>query len=77
MNRELVTSVFAGHSTGIGSHELRIAKVAPFVTVVADSEVTTLQLAPSFHRFQHRDLIGVLNVASGGNSGCDPRDLHA
>ena len=33
------------------------------------------QLAPSFHGFQHGDLIGILNIAAGGNAGCNARDF--
>src|SRR6516162_5223360 len=35
-----------------------------------------LQLPPALHRFLHRDLIGVLDVASDGNAGGNTCDLH-
>src|ERR1051326_9147204 len=36
-----------------------------------------LEFASAFHRLQHRDLIRILNVAAGGNSGRDTRDLQS
>jgi len=33
--------------------------------------ITSLQLAPAFHGFEHCDFIGVLDVAADGDAGCD------
>src|SRR5271169_668622 len=38
---------------------------------------SNLQLPPSFHRLQHRNLIGIFDVAPDGNAHSDARHLHA
>jgi len=36
-----------------------------------------LQLAAALHGFEHRDLVGVFDVAAYGDSHGDARDLHS
>lgn len=36
---------------------------------------TGLQFAAAFHGLEHGDFVGVLDIAAGGNSSSDARDL--
>lgn len=36
-----------------------------------------LQLPPAFHRLQHRDFIGVFDIAAGWDAGGDARNLES
>ena len=45
------------------------------MSALCQSEYLTYSTA--FHSFQHRNFIGVLNVAAHGDAHRDPRDLHS
>jgi hypothetical protein len=62
------------HSDHVSDHEPELAEVFRFVSSRLLIHRRS-QLAPSFHGFQHGDLIGILNIAAGGNAGCNARDF--
>src|SRR5205085_5894262 len=46
------------------------------VNVGAGMRLIRSQFAAAFHRLLHRDFVGVFDVAAGGDTGSDARDLH-